>query len=170
MAAYDGSYTDGTDTVVIDGFSAEGFDGGFHAGIGGIFKGIYLGGEAEYAYGNMETFTRLNFSTVKLTRDHSYMATGRVGYHIVRNTLGYLKFGVAHSRWSTVSSNGIDGTSWLPGVAFGAGMDYSPADSFSIRGEILGIKYLKFVETLGFESIQFNPSVYSFRIGLDYQL
>lgn len=170
LAAYDGSYTVGTDTVVIDGFSGEGLDGGFHAGIGGLLNGIYVGGEVEYDYANVETFTRLNLNTAKLVKDHSIMLSGRLGYHLVHNTLAYLRLGLAQSRWSTVTTgNGIDTTSWLTGLAFGAGMDFAPSDFYSIRGEVLGIRYKRFNETLGDEKITFDPNIYSFRVGLDYQ-
>lgn len=169
LAIYDALYNDGTNTVEIDGISGEGLNIGSHVGIGGTFDRTYVGMEAEYDFGNVEASARINSNTAELTRDHSFMLSGRLGYHFAADTLGYLRLGAAHSRWLTETSAGFNEMNWLTGVAFGVGVDYSPGSSYSVRGEILGINYEEYDKTVGSERITVNPSVYNLRVGLDYQ-
>ncbi len=169
LATYDALYNDGTDTVEVDGLSGEGPNIGSHIGIGRTFDRTYVGAEVEYDYGNVATSVRINSNTADLTRDHSFMLTGRLGYHFAPNALGYMRLGASQGRWRSETSAGFDETVWLTGMAFGVGLDYAPGSSYSVRGEILGINYEEYDKTVGSERVTVDPTVYNLRVGLDYQ-
>ncbi len=84
---------------------------GAFAGYGKTIQGFYIGGEIggdiNYGDGKMDTSKSVNFTTiitrVQLQKKNSFYVVGRMGTQIFRETLLYLKGGVALNTYHIVS-------------------------------------------------------------------
>lgn len=158
--------------LTIDGLDVKGADYGFFGGYGKtLSNNVYLGGEAEYDMSNADNKLSANglgiSGDVKTSKKHSYGAAARVGY-VMGNIMPYARVGYTRSKFEQeVSGVGKDNAT-KGGVSLGAGLEYSPAPNWGIRGEFVRTSYSKITGSDSGVDYSYKPTETVARVGVSY--
>lgn len=165
---HDVTFTSGTDRANFDGAGGAGFASGPYLGLGTAIGRYYLGGEVDYTLGGADVDGSVNTNDFDVDIDQTFGASGRLGYLLGDQTMGYVRLGFAYSEVDVSSDQGLSDSSWEPGVSYGIGFEQLLGDRLTLRGELLGVTYSSFATSEGTETIEASPVSYTARLGLGY--
>lgn len=136
------SWTDGFDTIEIDGLAGNGLQGGGFAGYGWVNVDTYFGLEAFVSVS--EASFNASYSSLGSTETEmgfSYGVAARGGYIVNPNTMLYLRASVLTTNFEQSLSGGSSGDDDLTGFGIGAGVEVAVFPKGNLRLEYNFVSY-----------------------------
>jgi opacity protein-like surface antigen len=165
------SWTDGIETIEIDGLAGNGLEGGGFAGYGWVNGDTYFGLEAFVSVSEASFSASISsFGSTETEMGFSYGAAARGGYIVNSNTMLYVRASVLTTNFEQSLSTGASGDEDLTGLGIGAGVEVAVWPKGNLRLEYNFVSYESYSQSYlgGTESNEGDNSNVS--LGLAFRL
>jgi len=168
FGATEGTWTNGTDTVTLDGVSQEGMAVGGFVGYGRVTNNLYMGAQVDWTHSNAETKATLNTNSATLTLDNVLSAAGRIGFLFTPKAMFYGKIAYSRLEWELSTTLGLADDDSENGIAYGVGMEAFLSDNLTLRSELTLANYKDVTIKQGSETVTLDPRTLLATIGIAY--
>lgn len=172
FAGYSDGDVDTTVGSIADDTGIDGFTFGGYTGYGKTFDKLYIGGEAEIGYTDLDGSGTVGSLSASYETDWSYGLSARAGYLVTPTVLAYGRVGYQWTEFegtATSAATAVNFDRTFDGWRLGGGVEVAITDNLLSRVEYTYTDYDTYDLTAGASVGGLEPSDHAVRIGLGYR-